>query len=192
MDPINLFGNYITKDNYTFDWNSVETKVVDLLNRPECATHPEVPNGLSTLMTVASMPHDWPELQPYITWISSRLPKIGELWNLRPCRVQLMNSWINCHPPGAKSTQHEHGNVDIVVSAYPKFPKNSGRIEFKDPLEYHWHGYPTAGDRNVFWKPVELQEGDVVFFPGWIKHRTEVNESNENRYVLTINFKLIT
>ena len=192
MENLNLFSNYIVKDKFNFDWNLINNRVTDLLSRPECATHPEVPNGLSTLMTETSMPHDWSELQPFIAWISSKFPEIGKSWNLRPCKVQLMNSWINCHPPGAMSTQHEHGSVDIVVSAYPKFPRNSGRIEFKDPLEYHWHGYPVEGNRNVFWKSVDLEQNDVVFFPGWIKHRTEINASNEDRYVLTINFKLIT
>ena len=192
MQGINLFGDYILKDTYNFNWDQLKDRVDNILQRPECATHPEVPNGLSTLMTVDSMPHTWPELGPYIGWLSSLMPHIGEAWNLNPCRIQLMNSWFNCHLPGARSTQHEHGSVDIVVSAYPRFPVNGGRIEFKDPLEYHWHGYPSKGDRNVYWKPVDLEENDVVIFPGWIKHRTELNTSQENRYVLTVNFKLIT
>lgn len=192
MTPINIFGNYLIKDSYKFDWATLKNQVDPILERPECATHPEVPNGHSTLMTVESMPHDWPELQNYIKWLSIKIPEVQLAWNLRQCRVQLINSWFNSHPPGARSTEHEHGNVDIVASAYPRFPKNSGRIQFKDPLEYHWHGYPVSGDRNVFWKTVQLEENDVVFFPGWIKHRTEINTSKEDRYVLTMNFKLIT
>jgi hypothetical protein len=58
-------------------------------------------------------------------------------------------------------------------------------------LEYHWHGYPKKNDRNMYWHAVDIEEGDVIIFPGWIKHRTEINQSNENRYVLTVNLNLI-
>ena len=38
------------------------------------------------------------------------------------------------------------------------------------------------------WKKVEAKTGDVLIFPGWIKHRTQPNESDENRWVLTSNY----
>jgi hypothetical protein len=48
----------------------------------------------------------------------------------------------------------------------------------------------VTGSRDVFWHTADIEENSVVIFPGWIKHRTEINHSLENRYVLTINLKI--
>jgi uncharacterized protein (TIGR02466 family) len=191
IETINLFGNYILKVKYQFDWPAIGPKLDDIFKQDITNHHPEVEEGNSTLLSRIQEPHTWPELQDYMKFISSTMPQVAEKYDLLPAGVQLMNSWVNCHRPGGRSLQHEHSNVDIVFSCYPKFPKNSGRIEFKDPLEYHWHGYPKKNDRNMYWHPVDIEEGDVIIFPGWIKHRTEINQSKENRYVLTVNLNLI-
>jgi uncharacterized protein (TIGR02466 family) len=191
MKNIDIFSHYLLQDAFDFQWDTLlKEKVENLLSNPKCLTHPEVPGGMSSLMINETMPHHWQELEPFIYWVVKKMPEIAKLWNLHPSRYEIMNSWFNCHPPGAMSTQHEHGSVDIVVSAYPRFPINGGKIQFKDPLEYHWHGYPVAGSRNTFWHTADIEENSVVIFPGWIKHRTEINTSTENRYVLTVNLKI--
>lgn len=191
IEPVNLFGNYILKVKYDFSWNQLESKVNEIFNQEITNHHPEVENGNSTLLARIEEPHLWSELQDYMKFISSTMPHVAEYYDLLPAGVRVMNSWFNCHRPGGRSLQHEHGTVDIVFSSYPKFPKNGGRIEFKDPLEYHWHGYPKKNDRNMYWKAVDIEEGDILIFPGWIKHRTEINNSDQNRYVLTVNLNLL-
>jgi ectoine hydroxylase-related dioxygenase (phytanoyl-CoA dioxygenase family) len=68
-------------------------------------------------------------------------------------------------------------------------PKDGGYIEFYDPLEYHKAHLPRViDDQQSNWKAVPTVTGDVVLFPGWLKHRTQKNKSNENRWVLTTNY----
>jgi hypothetical protein len=68
-------------------------------------------------------------------------------------------------------------------------PPNGGWIEFKDPLEYCKGYFPTTADDEILnWKAVPTKTGDVVMFPGWLRHRTQENKSNENRWVITTNY----
>ena len=57
---------------------------------------------------------------------------------------------------------------------------------WKDCLEYHKLGFPVDLDNNL-WKEVPVKTGDVLFFPGWINHRTQENTTNEERIVMTYN-----
>lgn len=57
---------------------------------------------------------------------------------------------------------------------------------FRDPLEYHKINWPIDGEEHLFRK-VETVQNDVLIFPGWLKHKTEINKSNDDRIVLTYN-----
>ena len=35
---------------------------------------------------------------------------------------------------------------------------------------------------------MNINDGDLVIFPGWLPHMTEVSNSNESRYVISINY----
>jgi ectoine hydroxylase-related dioxygenase (phytanoyl-CoA dioxygenase family) len=60
----------------------------------------------------------------------------------------------------------------MVSAAYLSIPDNSGYFEYKD----------------VTWKELPTVSGDVIIFPGWIEHRTQTNNSSEDRWVITTNF----
>jgi len=93
------------------------------------------------------------------------------------------------HVPGGSTPLHHHGPSVVAISTYLNQPENSGYIEFKNPLEYHNTCYPYPIDDEISnWKEVKTKTGDVVMFPGWLRHRTQQNRSNENRWVLTTNY----
>ena len=46
---------------------------------------------------------------------------------------------------------------------------------------------PVLDLDNNLWKEVPVKTGDVLFFPGWINHRTQENTTNEERIVMTYN-----
>jgi uncharacterized protein (TIGR02466 family) len=102
---------------------------------------------------------------------------------------QVSNSWINKHPTGAWTDEHCHKGCQLTIAIYLQVPENSGRIVFKDPLEYHWWGDPSdaRSEKDGNWYPVDVTEGDILLFPGWLQHKTEINNSTQDRYVLTIN-----
>jgi ectoine hydroxylase-related dioxygenase (phytanoyl-CoA dioxygenase family) len=50
-----------------------------------------------------------------------------------------------------------------------------------EPLDYYYY------DNQKEWMPIEVKTNDVLFFPGWLTHKTEKNLSDEHRYVMSLN-----
>jgi hypothetical protein len=79
------------------------------------------------------------------------------------------------------------GHLPSTTLSTPNRPTNSGYIEYRDPLEYvkemNMH-YDLEGWK---WKKVKAITGDVLIFPGYLRHRTESSFTNEERWVLTTN-----
>ena len=51
IETINLFGNYILKVKYQFDWPTLQHKLDDIFKQDITNCHPEVEEGNSTLMS---------------------------------------------------------------------------------------------------------------------------------------------
>lgn len=49
------------------------------------------------------------------------------------------------------------------------------------PLHYYYF------DDKREWEYIEVESGDVLFFPGWMTHKTEKNLSDKDRYVMSLN-----
>ena len=41
------------------------------------------------------------------------------------------------------------------------------------------------------WETIKVETNDVIFFPGWLVHRTQPNLVDEGRYVMSLNIKHI-
>ena len=72
---------------------------------------------------------------------------------------------------------------------YVKVPKNSGNVRFYDPRgcliqAMREHDYYNNGYAYHFLEP---QEDMVVFFPSWLEHDVEPNESNQDRISIAFN-----
>ena len=74
----------------------------------------------------------------------------------------------------------------FVVTAYLKLPKDGGFIEFRDPLEYHKNNTPIEPEEQT-WKAIPCETNDVLIFPGWLRHRVQPSQTDEERIVLTMN-----
>ena len=83
--------------------------------------------------------------------------------------------------------EHYHNQCPMVVSCYLKAPNKSGNFEYRDPLEYHRWGSPGEPQMSL-WKEIKVETNDIIVFPGWLKHRTQVNQTDEDRVCLTINY----
>jgi len=105
-------------------------------------------------------------------------------------------SWANLHKPGQVTGEHSHcgGSQKAHVSAvyYFKKPADSGNIEFRDPLEYI-HSLSPRNEYNDEIIPkahteIESDQFDLLLFPSWMKHRTQVNKSTGDRIAISLNF----
>lgn len=118
-------------------------------------------------------------------WLTVVANEVWQRWNFANDMPRFIHrSWVNLHPPGAYTNEHDHGQCHQTIVIYLKQPENGGNIMFRDPLQYTFSGYPKI-DRNE-WKTVEVNQNDVLFFPGFLHHMTEKNHSHEDRLVMTL------
>lgn len=193
IEEINLWPSPIWKFKYEFDTDLICFKALDLLSHwsvsPESSIL-ETGNALSTapvgVYDTIFQPHNMEILSDYHAWLSDKIAFIWDKFGFIARSSEISKSWFNIHKFTGKTLEHAHNRTDLVVSAYIKCPNGSGNIEFRDPLEYHKLGFQYNLDKNL-WKEVEVETNDVLIFPGWLNHRTQENQTDQERIVMTYN-----
>lgn len=187
--PISLFQPTVWKYHYTFDWQSLETKINYLFLQSKTNSLLEKKSAWSTVSCKSALqPHNWPELQHFIDWIDIITLGISKDLNFQFADYKITNSWINRHDFSGETIEHNHNNTTFVVSAYLNCPPNSGNIVFKDPLEYHKSSWPIFPEQHLY-QEVSVNTNDVLIFPGYLKHYVQPNLSEHPRYVMTFNIQ---
>ena len=153
-------------------------------------THEKGGGTTSVVINKIVPPHVWEEFEDFLPWFYDRVDRIWDMWHLSPMCKHLSDSWINVHPKGAWTEEHHHQNITVACAAYLSVPEGSGRFMVKNPYAQYKLGEPL--DRNYYdmgmdWEYIDVQTNDVLFFPGWLTHKTEVNETNNDRYVMSLN-----
>tara|TARA_Y200000002_G_scaffold41377_1_gene30078 strand:+ start:84 stop:665 length:582 start_codon:yes stop_codon:yes gene_type:complete len=101
-------------------------------------------------------------------------------------------SWLNVNLSGSYNHRHTHSDGINFLSGvyYAKVPENSGGIVFHDskpPIFY------ASADMRYFERDqkhrIMPKENMLLYFPGWLEHEVESNNSNEER--ISISFNLI-
>jgi uncharacterized protein (TIGR02466 family) len=99
--------------------------------------------------------------------------------------------WLNINKNGNWNTPHHHFAGDIYVCGvyYVSTPPESGRIRFYDPRSEYIaatgsYQYLESRQEQLLVKPTE---GLVVFFPCWLKHDVEPNDSDQDRVSIAFN-----
>jgi uncharacterized protein (TIGR02466 family) len=133
---------------------------------------------------------DLPECFELQQWLIEQSKVVWNLWGLQDLPRYAGRSWFNWHPKGAWTDEHDHGPTHMVMAMYINQPANGGNIQFKDPSQYCWSAYPKAEEYGYDWRTIAVETGDVLFFPGFMRHRTEVNESDDDRIVLSANITI--
>lgn len=98
--------------------------------------------------------------------------------------------WSNRHGYGGYTDLHNHHSHPVVGVYYLQLPPQGGDLWFLNPLEYTLGGerWDPNGKDYEYWWPAEAQQGDLVLFPGWIKHKTDINyDRTTERVVISFN-----
>ena len=99
-----------------------------------------------------------------------------------------IESWVNLNDKGGYNKVHHHGMFSLSGVMYLKCPKDSGRLLLKDPrpaVYFNNSLIKNAGEEIV----ITPEEGLIVFFPGFLEHSVEQNNSNQTR--ISISFNII-
>lgn len=187
VDP---FPQLICKYHYEFDVETLYPKILKTFEEyTGNVSALEIGSSISTIDTRKSArPHQWPELQPFVNWLEGVVNEQYEYHKYVYVERRIGESWFNIHKRTGQTLEHHHNGIGLVATCYLQLPKDSGFIEFRDPLEYHKANSPIIPELEL-WKSVECKTNDILIFPGWLKHRTQPSTSDQDRIVLTINLR---
>ena len=184
VDP---FPPLVYKTSFDFDYKKIKSYIDFFLTmEPESRSLLEKGKSYSSVAWQDKPPHTWTEFEDFGKFLNTHLPHVYRLHNIIDKTKGVLNSWINIHEETGETLEHFHNHTDFVVTAYISLPKDTGYIEFRDPLEYHRANTWIEPELQL-WKPVPCETNDVLIFPGWLKHRTQPNLQNKKRIVMTLN-----
>ncbi len=205
---MDAFPAYIYKFKFDFQWNSIRDKVSKYIEDTNKKikengnpADPENDGGITSAHWNSAkafgehpygLPHTWDEFKDYYKLMEFIQPLLCKKWGYNPgWERHISESWINKHPKGGWTGEHHHQGAMFATTAYLNMPKNGGHFLIKNPLEMMKKSEPTDVDYwngDNLWAPIEVETNDVLIFPGWVTHKTEVNNSDDDRYILSTNF----
>lgn len=131
---------------------------------------------------------EWREVSDFIYSFANTL--ISSVYSSKHDVMTLTNMWTTVYPQGAYVPQHIHDNSLLSGVFYANAPKKAGNIVFHDP-SYIAKTMFSRGPKKFPALPtkheIEVKDGLMIIFPGWLPHNTKPNESGEDRIIVSFN-----
>jgi len=128
------------------------------------------------------------ELQKYIL---SSFQNLG--WKTENQNIRIKEMWAIINKKDDFNVVHTHPNSYLSAAYYVKAPENCGRFQVENLNIAKRHSYPEIANQNEFNMQVgglEVSEGDLLIFPGYLPHKVSKNETNEDRIVISFNIDI--
>jgi uncharacterized protein (TIGR02466 family) len=103
---------------------------------------------------------------------------------------KIYQSWLTCYHKGSSISIHNHGRARLVCVVYLDANPEQGNIVFENPMELLYTTQPYSLNylqKNKICQEIEVNTGDVIIFPSWLKHYTLPNNTDKDRIILTSN-----
>jgi uncharacterized protein (TIGR02466 family) len=105
--------------------------------------------------------------------------------DLRPFVFQM---WANSTPKGGYVDPHLHGNMPFTAVLYVDASPEQGNIVLENPLDMVLMTQPISPDvKYPIGEELEVRTGDLIMFPGYLKHRVLPNNTDRARLILGFN-----
>jgi uncharacterized protein (TIGR02466 family) len=106
--------------------------------------------------------------------------------------------WANINRRGDFNALHTHPDAVLSGAVYLKIERSEqGVIQFLDAREgsptTHWRCYMRLEEATPLTTEVhtvEPREGDILFFPGWLKHWVTPNMTDDERVSISFNIRM--
>ena len=106
--------------------------------------------------------------------------------------------WANVNRKGHFNAVHTHPDAVLSGVIYLKVEREEqGVIQFLDAREgtptTHWRCYMRLGEATPLTQEVVTvvpREGDILFFPGWLKHWVTPNLTADERISVSFNIRM--
>lgn len=174
-------GQEVTYCQTTLETHSIYSVPVELLRSGKTETNDQLHCSGNSL-------------EPLYKWVLERFEQL--LDRLAPearksVVPRVANSWGSVYREGDYHDYHNHPNaafVGVYCVRSPNQPAPQGALNLQDPrgsINYYNPLLPLfAGDS----RSVMLLEGDLVIFPGWLRHSVSPFRGPGERVTISINF----
>jgi uncharacterized protein (TIGR02466 family) len=111
-------------------------------------------------------------------------------WKTENKNIRIKEMWAIINKTGDFNVIHTHPNCYLSAAYYVKAPEKCGRFQIENPNIAKRNFYPeikTKNELNLQVAGMEIEEGDLLIFPGYLPHKVRANESNEDRIVISFN-----
>lgn len=109
---------------------------------------------------------------------------------------QISNNWFNYSFEGSEVLPHRHEDVSVSMTYYPSFPSGASDLVLTSPIVKHFIdgevNFKSGVDLNnktvfnMFEHRLDIKEGHLYIFPGWVWHHADKSQSGE-RIVIAAN-----
>lgn len=131
------------------------------------------------------------DLSKIIQFVNEQAQSYWEMLNyskfLKPYVIQ---SWANITPRGGRLATHSHSPAPIAGVFYLNATPEMGNFVIEHPLETILKCQPYEFDfkpKTIFNHEVKSETGKLILFPGYLRHGTLPNLTDESRIVLGLN-----
>lgn len=194
----NIFPIKIYKTKFTGNLEELQSilipKLDSVFEKTKSNNQGSMRGGLCSYNAVRDL-QNWSELKHYIDFLQEHLLIYWKELGYRK-EPKIAEMWANKYTPGSFIDTHNHSPVAVTVSFYLQKPTNSGNICFVNPIDTLLKHQPfrELENKNSYHKmfnyEVDVTEGDVVMFPGWLQHETVPNDSELDRIIIGTNVNI--
>jgi len=191
---LSLFPTKIYKDvypNVQYLKNNLFTKLANVFKDTEQNNNEFMRDGtLCSYNIGADLQTQFPEETKDIVAFVESLAK--EYWKecnyyeeLEPYVFQL---WANTTPKGGWVHSHLHGNMAFTGVIYVDASPEQGNLIIENPMDMVLMNQPISPSvKYPMGYELEVKTGDVVMFPGYLKHSVKPNTIDRDRLILGFN-----
>lgn len=132
--------------------------------------------------------HTWDETKDLVKFIEGHVAEYWKQLNLHPdLKPYILNMWSNRSTKGGWIFSHQHGPVPIVGTLYLNVSKDLGNIVLENPLDPILGCQPVNLPYPSFDYEAEVTTGDLLMFPGWLRHHSIPNTTDDPRLGISFN-----
>ena len=125
------------------------------------------------------------ELQKYIL---KTFQNLG--WKTENQNIRIREMWAIINKKEDFNVVHTHPNSCLSAAYYVKAPIKCGRFQIESLNIAKRHSSPLLANQNelnINVAGIEVTEGDLLIFPGYLPHKVARNEADEDRIVISFN-----
>ena len=111
-------------------------------------------------------------------------------WKTENQNIRIKEMWAIINKNGDFNVLHTHPNCYLSAAYYVKTQEKCGRFQIENPNIAKRHSYPQIlgkNELNIDVAGIDITEGDLLIFPGYLPHKVKKNESGKDRIVISFN-----